>query len=119
MKLPGALIIEERLREALGLGEAMQPARRRHQGGGAPTIQHSAEAISWLNWIDPEDAALVQARLQGAQWKAICFRFGISRPTAHRRWRHALGLIAWRLNGRDLPANCSRRRFRQLAACEM
>ena len=24
----------------------------------------------------------------------ICWRFGISRPTAYRRWRHALQLIA-------------------------
>ena len=49
---------------------------------------HAAEAFSWLRWLEPDDAALVRARLSGAPWKSICWRFGISRPTADRRWRY-------------------------------
>jgi Domain of unknown function (DUF6362) len=59
----------------------------------------AAETLSWLAWLEPDEATLVEARIEGASWKAICFRFGISRPTADRRWRCALRLIAWRLNG--------------------
>jgi hypothetical protein len=85
----------------------------------ACTIERIGDTLSWFGWLDDDHAALVKARIEGARWKTICFRFGISRPTAYRRWRHALGLIAWRLSGREVPANCSRRRFMQLAASSM
>jgi hypothetical protein len=71
-------------------------------GAGAASdavVADAAEALSWLRWLDPDDAGIVLARLDGAPWKAICWRFGISRPTADRRWRYALALIAWRLSG--------------------
>ncbi|SDB20230.1 DUF6362 family protein [Bauldia litoralis] len=67
------------------------------------------EALSWLDWLEPEEAALVVSRIEGASWKAICWRFGISRPTADRWWRYALGLIAWRLNGHPSAARPSLR----------
>lgn len=57
------------------------------------------EALAWLRWLEPDDAAIVRSRLAGAQWKAICWRFAISRPTADRRYRYGLALIAWRLQG--------------------
>ena len=66
---------------------------------GDQVVAEAAEALSWLSWLDPEDARIVRARAEGAPWKAICWRFGISRPTADRRWRYALALIVWRLNG--------------------
>jgi hypothetical protein len=37
----------------------------------------------------------------------ICWRFGIARATAHRRWQYGLNLIAYRLNGRRVPAKRS------------
>jgi len=71
--------------------------------GGRPVadaiVADAEEALAWLRWLEPDDARIVVARLDGAPWKAICWRFGISRPTADRRWRYALALIAWRLNG--------------------
>jgi hypothetical protein len=88
---------------------------RLKQAAASGPGMHVTEALHWLDWLHGEDAALVQARLEGARWKMICWRFGISRPTAYRRWRYALGLIAWRLNGNALPTRCSRRRFMQLA----
>lgn len=116
--------VEHRLREAVLLRRAITqmpalPARRNRFAGlteSALAIRQIAEPLSWLDWLDEEDAALVQARLEGARWKLICWRFGVSRPTAHRRWRHALQLVAWRLNGRAVPAGCSRRRLAQLSA---
>jgi hypothetical protein len=74
-------------------------------GGGAggaagnTIVAEEVAALAWLRWLDPDDAALVVARLDGAPWKLICWRFGISRPTADRRWRYALALIAWHANG--------------------
>lgn len=76
-----------------GIGSAL-PA-----DGDDRLVVHAAEALSWLRWLEPDDAALVRARLAGAPWKSICWRFGISRPTADRRWRYALALITWHLNG--------------------
>ena len=78
-----------------------------------------AEIAGWLTWLDPIDLEIVRARTAGCPWKLICWRFSISRVTAYRHWRHALGLIAWRLNGNALPARCSRRRFIRLAAAQM
>jgi hypothetical protein len=74
------------------------------------------ETELWLSWLDPPHRELVRARASGTPWKMICWRFDISRPTAYRRWRHALGLIAWRLNGKVPPTGCSRRRFMKIAA---
>ncbi|GAB5501325.1 MAG: hypothetical protein PsegKO_36360 [Pseudohongiellaceae bacterium] len=53
----------------------------------------------WLKLIEPEDRKLVWMRAENAPWKAICYRFGISRATAHRRWQYAIALMAWKLNG--------------------
>ena len=78
---------------------------------GDDDADQTVEALSWLAWLEPDAAALVRVRSEGARWKVICWRFGISRPTAHRRWRYALGLIAWRLNGRPIPIAQSRREF--------
>jgi hypothetical protein len=83
-------------------------------------ISRMEQTIAWLTWLDSEDAKLVWARTERAPWKLICWRFGISRATAHRRWEYALSLIAWRLNGQPVPSKRSRRylveRVRSVAA---
>ena len=89
-----ATTVESRLCEAV---------LQTHQPDGGP--------LDWVGWLEPEDAALVRARAQGARWKLICWRFGISRVTAYRRWRYALAVIAWRLNGHPVPVGQSRRQF--------
>jgi hypothetical protein len=71
-------------------------------------ITRMEEALDWLRWLEPEDAKLVWARSDRTPWKAICWRFGIGRATAHRRWQYGLCLIAWRLNGRRVPPKRSR-----------
>ncbi len=65
-------------------------------------ISRMEEVITWNRYIDRDDAALVWARAEGLPWKEVCHRFGISRPTAHRRWEYALSVIAWRLSGRQV-----------------
>jgi hypothetical protein len=62
-------------------------------------LARAAEALSWLSWLEPDDAGIVTGRLKGVSWKSICWRYGVSRPTADRRYRYALALIAWHLDG--------------------
>jgi hypothetical protein len=71
-------------------------------------ITRMEEALGWLRWLESADAKLVWARSDRTPWKAICWRFGIGRATAHRRWQYGLSVIAWRLNGRRVPAKRSR-----------
>ena len=100
--------VEARLRKAVALQAALttdrvvadivagrSPKSRGIIGGigGAGTVgrdedglvTHATEALAWLRWLDPDDAAILRARLSGAPWKSICWRFAISRPTADRR----------------------------------
>ena len=60
-------------------------------------------------YLEPEEAHLMWARAEGMPWKHICHRFGISRPTAYRRYDYALSVIAWRLNGRSVHHRRGRR----------
>lgn len=71
-------------------------------------ISRMEETITWSKFLEPEDAKLLWARAEQAPWKAICWRFGISRATANRRYEYALCVIAWQLNGRLPPQNRSR-----------
>jgi hypothetical protein len=72
-------------------------------------ISRMEETLGWLRGLNAEHAKLVWARAEGTPWKQVCWRFGISRATAHRRWRYALSLIAFRLNGRGLMPKRPRR----------
>jgi len=82
------------------------------------TLRSPASAAStafeidrWLSLLEPDDARIVLARAGGSPWKLTCWRLGISRATADRRWRYALALIAWRLNHPDTPCTLSRRQL--------
>ena len=89
------------------VGQEPQPMRRPAPARDA--IDRTEVALPWLQWLEAEDAKLVWMRAEGTPWKAVCWRFGIARLTAHRRYAYALSLIAWRLNGRRVPAKRSRR----------
>ena len=88
------------------VGQTPEPMRRPLPSPSA--ISRMEETITWSRFLKPEDAKLVWARAEGVPWKAICWRFGIARATAHRRWQYGLSVIAWRLNGRRVPAKRSR-----------
>ncbi|MTH96363.1 DUF6362 family protein [Roseibium sp. RKSG952] len=70
-------------------------------------ISRAEEAALWLQWLDKDDARLVWLRANRTPWKPICWELGISRATANRRWRYAIALIVWRLNGRHVPGKRS------------
>ena len=48
-------------------------------------ISRMEETLTWNRFLEPDEAHLMWARAEGVPWKGICYRFGISRPTAHRR----------------------------------
>ena len=70
-------------------------------------ISRMEETLGWVKFLAPEDARLVWTRAEGARWKEICWRFGIARATANRRWQYGLSVIALRLNGRRVSAKRS------------
>jgi hypothetical protein len=125
--------VEERITEAATVLRRLPPVRVAGYFGTWPEIQRSQkeiaegmprpmrlpppstaaitrmeEAITWNAFLEPDDAHLMWARAEGARWKELCYRFGISRPTAHRRWEYALSVIVWRLNGRPINRKRSR-----------
>ncbi len=73
----------------------------------APRIAPSPQAISrmeetfiWLTWLGADDARIVWLRAEGVRWKPICWRVGLSRAAAWRRWVAALITISNRLNSK-------------------
>ena len=78
-----------------------QPEMRRPRPSPR-AITEAEEAMLWLRWLEPDDCAPgLEPESQGTAWKPICWQFGISRATAHRRREFALSVIAWRLNGKQ------------------
>ena len=88
------------------VGQTPEPMRR--PPPSAASIDSMEETLGWMQFLAGEDSKLVWARAERAEWKAICWRFGVSRSTATRRWHFALSVIALRLNGQRVPAKRSR-----------
>jgi len=76
----------------------------------ASAIDRMDEAMVWLAWLDLVEAKIVWLRASGERWKTVCWKVGLARTAAHQHWMYALCVISWRLNGRRLPHNVSRRR---------
>lgn len=71
----------------------------------AQEIARMDEAIGWLRLIsDPDDRQIVWMRAEGERWKPICWRIGVARGTAWRRWSAALLTIANALERKDKKA---------------
>lgn len=85
-----------------------EPSPMRRPPPSAAAISRMEEALTWVRFLAPEDGKLLWARAEGASWKEICWRFGIARATANRRWQYGLGVIALRLDGQRVPAKRSR-----------
>jgi hypothetical protein len=85
-----------------------QPEPMRLPPPSPAAISRMEETLTWLRWLEADDAKLVWMRADRTPWKAICWQFGISRATAHRRWQYGLSVIAWRLNGRKVPGKRSK-----------
>ena len=85
-----------------------QPEPMRLPPPSPTAISRMEEVLLWLRWLEVDDVKLVWARADHTPWKAICWQFGIARATANRRYRYGLSVIAWRLNGRKVPATRSK-----------
>ena len=72
-------------------------------------ISRMEETLSWTVGLDPIDGKIVWMRAHGERWKAICWAVGMQRSAAHEHWLYALCVIAFRLNGRRLNRNHSKR----------
>ena len=84
------------------------PVPMRRPPPSAASISRMEETLGWMQFLAGEDSKLVWARAERAEWKAICWRFGISRSTATRRWHFSISVIALRLNGKCVSAKRSR-----------
>ena len=87
-------------RHSFGDKVGQEEGRTRAPAPSPQAISRAEATLLWLRWLELEDARLIWERAQGTRWKPICWRFGISRATAHRRWEYGLSVIVWRLNGK-------------------
>lgn len=90
------------------VGLEPDPMRRPPPSAGA--ISRMDETLTWMAWLDATDARIVWLRASGEPWKAVCWKVGMARTAAHQHWMYGLCVIAWKLNGRRLPRNLSKRR---------
>ena len=126
-------LVEERLSEAAFVLKRLPAERRRGYFNVWPQIVHDfadkvgqeakpmrvlpspaaisrmEETLSWTVGLNPIDGKIVWMRAHGERWKAICWAVGMQRSAAHEHWLYALCVIAFRLNGRRLNRNHSKR----------
>ncbi len=85
-------------REAYGYDSASMP----RLAPGPAQISRMEECFQWLMWLDDEDdRRIVWLRAERIRWRPICYRVGLSRAAAWRRWAAALILISKRLEKGD------------------
>ncbi len=89
------------------VGQTPEPMRLPPPSAAA--ISRMEETLSWTVGLDPIDGKIVWMRAHGERWKAICWAVGMQRSAAHEHWLYALCVIAWRLDGRRLNRNHSKR----------
>lgn len=92
-----------------------EPARMPRIAPSPAAISRMEETFTWLSWLEPDDARIVWLRAEGVRWKQICWRLGITRTTAWRRWVAALVTISTRLS---TPANRRKKSRTKDAAIE-
>ena len=78
-------------------------------------ISRMEQTLGWTVGLDPTDGKIVWLRAHGVRWKTICWTVGLQRSAAHEHWLYALCVIAFRLNGRRLGRNLSKRKVIELA----
>jgi Tfp pilus assembly protein PilN len=109
VRAPGCYPLRPEVLAEFGDPIRQEPSRLKRRPASRDAISRMEETLGWLRWLDADDAKLAWARAERTPWKVICWRFGVGRATANRRWKYSLSLIAWRLNGRVAPAKRSRR----------
>lgn len=86
------------------------PARMPRIAPSPQAISRMEETFTWLTWLEPDDARIVWLRAEGVRWKPICWRVGLSRAVAWRRWVASLITIANRLNFRFIASSAKGRK---------
>jgi hypothetical protein len=86
------------------------PARMPRIAPTPQAISRMEETFTWLTWLEPDDARIVWLRAEGVRWKPICWRVGLSRAVAWRRWVAALITIANRLNSKYIVTGAKARK---------
>ena len=90
--------------EAFGMSDVVL----RRPPPSALAIDRMDQALEWLRWLEPVDAKIVWHRANGDPWKVVCGKVGLVRSAVHQHWMYALCVIAWKLNGRNVPGNISK-----------
>ena len=80
--------------EAFGWERASMPRIAPSPGA----ISRMEETFTWLTWLEPDDARIVWLRAENVPWKPICWRVGLTRQSAWRRWVAALVTVSNRLS---------------------
>ena len=89
------------------VGQTPEPMRLPPPSAAA--ISRMEQTLGWAAWLEPIDAKIAWLRASGTRWKEICWEVGLARAAAHEHWLYALGVIAWRLNGRGGLGRMGRR----------
>lgn len=108
VRVQGYFSVWPRIAHDFGDLVGQEPPPMKRPPPSSQAISRMEATLPWLRWLEPDDARLVWARAEGAPWKPICWRFGISRATANRRWEYGIAVIVWRLNGKRVPTKRSR-----------
>lgn len=62
-------------------------------------VTRMEEACDWLLLLENiDDRKLLWLRAERVPWKPICWKMGISRATANRRWKNGIRIIMHKLN---------------------
>lgn len=62
-------------------------------------VTRMEETCDWLLLLeDIDDRRLLWLRAERVPWKPICWKMGISRATANRRWKNGIRTIMQKLN---------------------
>ena len=86
-----------------------QEPRMRPPAPPPDAITRMDQTLEWTIGLEPLDVKIVWLRASGKRWKQICWETGLSRAAADNHFRYALRMITWKLNGRPIPKNTSRR----------
>jgi hypothetical protein len=93
-----------------------EPARSPRIPPTPDAISRMEECLTWLAFLEPDDARIVWLRAEGVRWKPICWRLGISRATAWRRWAAALITVSRRVGQPTLKPNAAPKRNKARSA---
>jgi hypothetical protein len=62
-------------------------------------ISRMEKVCKWIHFLESvEERKIIWLRATRISWRFICYEFGISRATGHRKWKKAILTITQKLN---------------------